>query len=567
MKHAAVLVVTLTGVCLLAACSEVSGIHANRQGTAPNGITFNGERARSHSDLPIMPTVVDFELLPTGEDDPNFNNVLISKERLRPRTMISDDEAEALRQAALSLPVNTNIQLLSGAVDDPLGPAVALDTSFAGPDRNNSGSIPPDPEMAAGADHVIAIVNSFLEIYDKTGTLVGGPTQTDTFFTAPGCGGTFDPNVLYDESEDRWVIGVETGSRYCVAVSQTGDPTGLYNQYSFITATGSEFFDYPHAGVGEDAIFVGANIFIGGFARADVWAIDKQQMYAGAPLTNLVQRTTNGDDTPQPMKAQGFFQGTWPSTGVHYIITSRNFNGRTFEVWSWDDPFGADTFTDEGTVDLDVATGVPAGFPVDVPQSGGTPNLQALDWRPLDAEYRNGSVWFSHTMACNPGGGTVDCVRWAQIDPTGPSVLDAGVFASDDGVFRWFPDIAVNHCDDMLIGYSRSSASTFPSVYATGRLSTDPPGTVGAEVTVKDGEVHYTSASNPTRWGDYSGAAQDPDGQTMWYLGEYSTSNVMDAAPWGNYFGRFSTGCEAPGHIFSDGFESGDVTNWSTTVP
>lgn len=564
MKSAAPFLLGLGAVCLMAACTGSLDQPTQLQGTAPEGVLFNGERAQRYSDLPIQPTVVDFKSLPTGEDDPNFNNVLVPKERLRPRTMISDAEADALREAALSLPPNPNVQVISTAVDSPDG-AVSLLTSFDGPDRNNSGSIPPDPEMAAGPDHVIAIVNSFLMMFDKTGTLVGGPTQTDTFFTATGCSGTFDPNVLYDESTDRFVIGIETGTRYCIAASQTGDPTGLYNQYSFITATGAEFFDYPHAGIGEDAIFMGANIFIGGFARADVWAIDKAQIYSGAPLTNLVQRTTGGDDTPQPMKAQGYLQGTWPDTGVHYFITSRGFNGNTFEVWSWEDPFGADIFVDEGTVDLAAFTGVSAGFPVDVPQSGGPPDLQANDYRPLDAEYRNGSVWFSHTLACNPGGGTVDCVRWAQIDPTGPTIQDAGVFSSN-GVYRWFPDLAVNDCDDMLIGYSRSSTSTFASAYVNARLGTDPPGTVGTEIVLKDGDTHYDQASDPTRWGDYSGAAQDPDGETMWYLGEYSTSNVAAAAPWGNYVGQFSTGCQADG-IFADGFESGDTSRWSTSVP
>ena len=34
------------------------------------------------------------------------------------------------------------------------------------------------------------------------------------------------------------------------------NPTGSWNIYAFPTATGTEFFDYPHAGVGRDAIYI-----------------------------------------------------------------------------------------------------------------------------------------------------------------------------------------------------------------------------------------------------------------------------------------------------------------------
>ena len=71
-------------------------------------------------------------------------------------------------------------------------------------------------------------------------------------------------------------------------------------------------------------------------------------------------------------------------------------------------------------------------------------------------------------VAIGSGAGTVDCIRWAKIDPTGPTVLDAGVLASD-GDYRIFPDVAANACGDMAIGYTKSSAGMFPSVFVSGR--------------------------------------------------------------------------------------------------
>ena len=67
----------------------------------------------------------------------------------------------------------------------------------------------------------------------------------------PNCTGVFDPNAVYDEQADRFVLGIDAdGVNYCIAVSQTGDPTGSWNIYSFQTGSSTDFFDYPHAGIG-----------------------------------------------------------------------------------------------------------------------------------------------------------------------------------------------------------------------------------------------------------------------------------------------------------------------------
>ncbi len=124
-------------------------------------------------------------------------------------------------------------------------------------------SMPTDPELAVGPNHIIAVANSSLEVYNKTGTTLAGPLLFDTFFSPlTGCSSTFDPNVLYDEEADRFFLGIDqfgsgvngANNRYCMAVSQTSDPTGSWWLYSFDASVNTgEFFDYPHAGVGDQA--------------------------------------------------------------------------------------------------------------------------------------------------------------------------------------------------------------------------------------------------------------------------------------------------------------------------
>jgi hypothetical protein len=184
---------------------------------------------------------------------------------------------------------------------------------------------------------VIAVVNVAFEIYDTSGnSLAGGPTTFSSFFASdPNCSGEFDPNANYDESADRFILGVDgNGTDYCIAVSQTGDPTGDWYLYSFQTGNRRDFFDYPHAGVGEEAIFMGANIFgKRTFKEGRIWAIDKADMYAGV--------------SPQVV-SYGI-----GSDGVHYFLTDGQvYDGRNIGVWSWSNPFSGGVPVNEGEVDL-----------------------------------------------------------------------------------------------------------------------------------------------------------------------------------------------------------------------
>lgn len=328
-----------------------------------------------------------------------------------------------------------------------------------------------------------------------------------------------------------------------MGVSATSDPTGSWHLYRFAMDGSGNLMDYPHAGIGRDAIYMGGNMypcFTAGcnFVEARIWAFDKWAMYSGLPATAVERAFTSGS-TPQPSNLHGYIQGTWPAGGPHYIVLDASFNGADYAVHSWDDPFGANTFGLVGTINLNTATGVTAGLPVSVPQSGAGGLLRANDWRPQDAEYRNGRIWTVHTIACNPGGGTVNCIRWAEIDPTTPTVIQAGVHASPSD-YRFFGDLAVNHCNDMAVGYTRSNLSIFPAVWVAGRESSDPPGMLDPETLLKAGEITYTAFdAAPRRWGDYTGFTSDPDGRDVWYLGQYSKSTGSAFGRWGTYIGSF----------------------------
>lgn len=461
-------------------------------------------------------------------------------------------EMAALREAALRLPASAAVQAPSAA-DGPAPNAPTIGVNFQAIDYTQSGgSVPPDPELAAGPNHLIAAVNSVFSIYNKSGGQLRAPTDFEALMGGNAlCKGfLFDPNVLYDEAANRFILGIDAnGTHYCVAASATADPLGTWRIYAFPTAGGSDFFDYPHAGIGRDHLFMGANIFgATSFSVARIWAFDKADLYAGQTVDFASKPLPTSEDTPQPLHLHGWNQGTWPTTSAHYFFTDTDYNGETYSVWRWNNPLGGGAPTRVGTVNLDTYTGVSSGMPVNAPQSGSTARIQANDYRPHDFEYRDGFAWSAQTIACNPGGGTVNCLRWVKINPATATIVDAGVLGTA-GQHRIFGNLAVNRCGDMAIGYTKTGSALFPGVFVTGRLAGDPAHTLQAETQVRAGAITYTAFDgSPHRWGDYTGMTIDPDGLRFWYLGQYSKNTGTNNGRWGTNIAALSfPGCSGGG--------------------
>ncbi|MFW6069274.1 MAG: hypothetical protein ACOC9E_06805 [Chloroflexota bacterium] len=516
------------------------------------------EQLRRHE--PVTPVTVDFSdvVVDTedadsmhrrwlrGEIDADENDGLVSEAEMA--RMVAAAQAqpptEHMQDAEDTLPAQT------GPLGSGLRPGVAFDAiSFT----QSGGYVPPDPELAVGRQHIVAVANVSVAIYDKRGATLFGPTLATNLFSQPICRSRlYDPNVVYDEEADRWIVAFDKGAvtvdgGYCLLASQSGDPTGNWYEYFFPFNDGSAWMDFPHAGAGDTHIYMGANMFdyngpSYGFVEGRIFAFDKADLYAGAGVAAIERGLGSSASTPQPIHLHGYQNGTWPNHGnSHYFLTDP-FNGDTYPLRRWNPVNNSLTLV--GTVTLG-----PSNQVVNVPQNG-TRSLRANDWRPLDFEYRNGYGWTTMTVSCNPGSGAVNCIRWAQINLNNGALGPAGTGTyGSNGQYRFFPDLAANYCDDMAIGYTRSSSNSFPSIWVTGRQSSAPGGIVQPELQLKAGEIAYTDFSNAPvlRWGDYTGMTIDPFGKTFWYFGQYSKNTGTSAGRWGTYVGSFQfPGCNPP---------------------
>ena len=98
-------------------------------------------------------------------------------------------------------------------------------------------SIPPDVAGAVGFDHIFLALNDRMRIQEKSGTIVLEQRQAQSggFWTNLDTTGLFDPKVVYDPLNRKWIYVICADSRsstssILISVSQTHDPTDSWWQ-------------------------------------------------------------------------------------------------------------------------------------------------------------------------------------------------------------------------------------------------------------------------------------------------------------------------------------------------
>ncbi len=388
---------------------------------------------------------------------------------------------------------------------------------------------PPDTNGAVGATQYVQWVNAEFAVFDKaTGTLVAGPTEGNALWAGFGGGcetnNDGDPIVQYDKMAGRWILTQFSISTLpytqCVAVSTTSDATGAYNRYAFSFGD-SDYSDYPKLGVWPDAYYMSFNLFLNGssFIGANACALDRNAMLAGNDATIVCFQQPSSVASLLPSDMDGTIP---PATGEPAFFM--NFGDNVIQLWTFHADFTTPAnSTFAGPTVLPVASFTARCFRSCVAQPGTTQRLDALGDRPMYRlayrQFPNGveSLVFNHSISTG--------VRWYEVrSPNGtPTVFQQGTFSPNSNT-RWMASIAMDQSSDMALGYSVSSTSVYPSIYFTGRVAADAPGSMEGEQLIMSGSGSQTGGVS--RWGDYSAMSVDPvDDCTFWYTQEYIQSN------------------------------------------
>jgi hypothetical protein len=437
---------------------------------------------------------------------------------------------------------------------------------------DNGTLIPPDINGAVGTTYVIETTNQQFNIYTKSTGVLKSTVAIATLFSPSGLTGYYDPHIVYDPNNDRFLIAIDaqTGtastapSAFAVAVSATGDPTGNWYIYSVVCTPSAptDFMDYDQLGFNNNWIVMTGNDFpSSGSNSTHIYVWPRATLYSGASGT----ATSFVDATNILVSPATTYDAT---QNTEYLVSDRNGNSGG-----------------NGYVNIETITGT-ASAPVysagtqlginqpwqdpsaleHAPEKGETAakGTEAGDTRIHSVIYRNGSLWFTHGVFLPASGTVTNCaVDWWQINPSTLSVIQFDRIADANKlIWYYYPSLDVNVNGDMLIGYSNSSATTYAGAQYSLRVAADPVNTLETPDQFVNGVAGYykTYGGGRNRYGDYSGTAFDPTDGSFWTFQEWANTGNN----WGTQIAHIpdaaTTTCNAP-----TGMSTANIANTTAT--
>ncbi|MEZ4901170.1 MAG: hypothetical protein R2822_05110 [Spirosomataceae bacterium] len=471
---------------------------------------------------------------------------------------------------------DSGVQLYSGS---PKSSALTTQSSVVPPSPSvgfiglidNISSIPPDVNGAVGANHVMTTLNTEVRIQDKTGAIISTVTGK-TFWTNEESNSVYDPKILYDPFTQRYYFvdldgAASATSNILLGVSQTNDPTGLWNQYKIKTNNDNTglWLDFPSIGYNKDWFVISGNMFTtgGSFSKVKIFVINKADMLSGAAITPTEIPVAQGFTIAPAVVADN------TTTYVPLMCVWNNTVG-TYKVFQISGvPPAAPTLSDVGFPSVGLANRwFSYTFSYNqAPQLGMTSRTNGMDDgddRMGNLVLRNGKLWATHnTFSTNTGSESVSAIyrgviRWLSVNPTTAAINEWGKI-EDTAITNMgsysvptnsysYPSIAVNANEDVLLGFGHHS----PLLYGTASYALRKNGETdfSSIYDYKTGVAKYykTYGGNGNRWGDYTMTMLDPTNSTnFWVIGEYAETPGSGYDRWGTYWSKIDpSACSAP---------------------
>jgi hypothetical protein len=437
-----------------------------------------------------------------------------------------------------------------------------------------------DDSGAVGFDNYVQVVNTAIAVYDKSGNVLAGPISQPTFWeNQPDCKDVpelwtlGDSVVRFDRFINRWVISTPGAGPFsqdlCVAVSQTSDPTGPYDQYAFEVdniANGLFGFlnDYAKISVFSDAYYATGDpnrIFTG--LGNTISAFERSAMLAGNPtprfVTFFVPAPRSPFQIPYSHMLAADLEGTRlpPTDTPEYVVQVQDANlgfpADRLQVYEfhvdWDSPASStliptsslvpEPFDSNACVEQDCIKQPGVGQRLDSLSYGYM--MQRLTYRNFGPRQ---SLLFDHTVAADGDPSHKHAgIRWYELRMTTRGrtrspweIYQQGTYAPDAND-RWLGSIAMDRNGNIALGFSVSGHAVFPSLHYVGRRPGDPLGTFpSGEMALIEGDGVQLHQGF---FGDYSQMTIDPvDDCTFWYTGTYypTTTTPYD---WHTRIGSF----------------------------
>ncbi|HEY0739904.1 MAG TPA: T9SS type A sorting domain-containing protein [Chryseosolibacter sp.] len=381
------------------------------------------------------------------------------------------------------------------------------------------GGNPNDNSLAISNDRVIlAIQNKYVYAFEEDGTVLF--VKSLRAFIGTSETAVFDPRVLFDPQERKFVITMLSGKTYqesklYLCFSHTADPSGSWNVMSLSgnPLGDNTWTDFPVFSLTPSEIIVTSNSFFNGsvnnsgFKQSLVWRISKRNGFLGLPLTASVYPATTAE-------GKNVFNLTpaseWFSSESEIILLSN-------EALTGGDKFHVVTIEDNGLVIQTVTADISYSLPANATQPLTSVTLNTNDCRILDATYLDGKWYFVLNTTYEDHA----AIYLGTVSQSSNGFQINGRVIADENHIA-FPSLAAlewNGQRSLMIGYLHSSSTNYPgsSIVQVDVTSSDL--VASQPLKINEGDDYFGV------WGDYTDIKKVPGTNEVVYCGSFGLSS------------------------------------------
>lgn len=401
---------------------------------------------------------------------------------------------------------------------------------------------PSDNAMAISNGGIIVTANNDGVAYYSTSGVLSGFFFWDAFFNDPLLSSTiFDPRVIYDFVQDRFILVVLHGSsaatsKVLVCFSKSNNPTTngwWYYKLSGNPLNNNCWFDYPNIGVSNADLFISGNLFNSNstFNQALVYQITKSYGYSGAStLTNQYWHTLSSSPFPAfSLVPVSSAMGSNFSPGI-YLVSNKSSGDSKIRRWRI-----SGSISSNPTMSVTTLNTVAYSVAGNAAQLGTTALLDNGDCRIQNAFILDGIIHYTFHTDIGQGWNGIAYHRHNTSSNVVQYYLLGQVGTSDLS----YPSVVAytNNITDksVMIALLRSGSTLYPEVRV---VNCDNNGAWSSMTLVKSGETYSNLlGTNTPRWGDYTAVARRHSGSTqgrIWVAGCYG-ANIPSQQTWNTW--------------------------------
>ncbi|HKF36665.1 MAG TPA: hypothetical protein VKB35_07145, partial [Ktedonobacteraceae bacterium] len=417
----------------------------------------------------------------------------------------------------------------------------------------------PDQGLCAGfltgTKVVGEIINDVVAFYTPNGSLFSSKENLNVFFAEPAAEALTDPRCYFDPNTLAWFFTSLASPNPATFIPGHVDVAVLHaNLTKFVFRVDVTFAanaaggcpclgDQPKLGVDQNNVYISVDQFNTAETLetgADLIALSKSELVAGSHATREVVFLNLALAGIPVVGLQPAI--TTSTANEEFLLNSfpfdaqgnNNSSSRTLGLWSLGDTASVTT-GGIPTLSAMTITSELYTFPAAALTTNGL-SLATFsnDSRMQQVQYIDGQLWGALDTALLFKGSPVafDGIAWFEIHPRVDSsgMIAGGTFTNQGyvgsvGNYLIYPAIEHTAAGTTGIAFSLTNPTLNPSTgYVTRSSTSGGFGAIHITAVGSGPDIGFTCAlgfPQQCRWGDYSWAALDPNGQDIWMASEY----------------------------------------------